>query len=207
MTDRPIIFSAPMIHALLDGRKTQTRRILKPRKKWRDRGYTHLDMEVLVDELWWWDGLRDNIGASAPIPYAPGDRLWVREAVRFDARHDVVEPLGAHGLVWYEADGPVNWPEREGSPGKLRPSIHMPRWASRLTLTVTDVRVQRLQDISEDDMRAEGMHGNAGGAWGCEGLVEDFTDLWDTIHGEGAWDRNDWVAAITFTVARRNIDA
>ena len=85
----------------------------------------------------------------------------------------------------------------------------MPRWASRLTLTVTDVRVQRVQDISEGDIAAEGIaRGFSGGPHGEEGLYEDFADLWDSLNaprGYG-WDANPWVAAYTFTVQRQNID-
>jgi len=197
MAERPIIFSAPMVRALLEGRKTQTRRIIKPhpvlnsaglwvwppydsritKKTW--RGFCQTDDE----------GLRTFLTIGNALPYRGGDRLWVREAT-------IRTPAG----VAYVADGNDHY----GAGGKLRaiPSIHMPRSASRLTLTVTDVRVERLQDISEEDARAEGIRGNAGGAWGCEGLIEDFTDLWESIHGLGSWEENPWVAALTFTVER-----
>lgn len=199
MSDRPIIFSAPMIRALLDGRKTQTRRVLKP------HGDTF----------------------SAPS-YRRGDRLYVREAAHIDGtsvNYRADHPGDSAGLGW-------------------RPSIHMPRWASRLTLAVTDVRVQRLQDISEVDAAAEGVaplftpeqaaarpelnfnpmpyenylwHGHADltskqiDAWSHQyssysDARRSYSSLWERLHGPGAWDANPWVVAISFTVQRGNID-
>ena len=136
--ERPILCSAPDVMAILDGRKTQTRRIMKPQpnRTWPDEVTPH----------WSVGGNRTLPGASNPLrcPYGvPGDRLWVREAWRL--------PDGApKGWVDYRADD-----TRDGF--KWKPSIHMPRWASRITLEVTDVRVERLQDISEADAMAEGV--------------------------------------------------
>jgi len=98
---------------------------------------------------------------------------------------------------------------------KWNPSIHMPRWASRLTLTVTDVRVQRLQDISAADSIAEGVECETCAAMaqsachgkGCFSSLADFRALWNSLHGPDAWDANPWVVALTFTVEQRNIDA
>lgn len=143
MSDRPILFSAPMVRAILDGHKTQTRRVMKLQ--------------------------------AHPCPYGvPGDRLWVREAFRFLDSFDGDSPtaVGDRCLIagypkpWaptqYEADGwRDNWmnvgtPPGTIAAGKLRPGIHMPRWASRITLEITDVRVERLQDISNADCAREG---------------------------------------------------
>jgi hypothetical protein len=74
----------------------------------------------------------------------------------------------------------------------------MPRYASRITLEITDVRVERLQDISEEDARAEGIRGTESSEWGCEGLLHDFETLWESINGEGSWDANPWVWVVSF---------
>jgi hypothetical protein len=221
MTDRPIIFSAPMVRAILDGRKTQTRRILKPRKHASLIGGEWADSYVLDPGNAEW--------LRAETPYAPGDRLWVREAhIRFD-KHS----CDAH--VWYAAgandprDYPAkiagvtegDWPLPEGpaggAPYRVSP-IHMPRWASRLTLLVDDVRVQRVQDISGEDAAAEGVEVPRCGCEACgrssvmcpadasENVME-FARIWDSLHGPGAWDRNPWVAAVTFRAVLANIDA
>ena len=205
MTDRPIIFSAPMVKALIAGRKSQTRRILKPQP---DYLPGRLSSPHRDDDGQWVQTATDwqyseSLGNYEPeresnVPlrlcYAPGDRLYVREAC------DIPRPGVAQ--ILYRSDHPAS-----ASIGiKWHPSIHMPRWVSRLTMTVTDVRVERLNDISEADAWAEGVSGNAAGAWGCEGLLEDFADLWDTIHGPSAWDANPWVVAISFDVRHGNID-
>lgn len=180
MTDRPIIFSAPMVRALLDGRKTQTRRIVSsrntrfdggawPRNRfehckwaaaWADAGpspagnpgpylkveYPHQDDETLVSRVY-------------PL-VQPGDRLYVREAHSLHYAFGQATEVGSinDGARWGPWGGlpTAISPDATQSP-KWRPSIHMPRWASRLTLAVTDVRVQRLQDIGEADAIAEGI--------------------------------------------------
>ena len=192
-----------MVNAILAGRKTQTRRIIKPQPP---EGYSFLGLygprltAVFTTEP---SGIRD---VPATLPYMPGDRLWVREAFALVGN---VDP----GWVLYRASGYDAECERHGfsnfppeSEVKWRPSIHMPRWASRITLAVTEVRVQRLQDISEEDAKAEGVEQNDVGLWkdyagdeiGWGWPVESFCSLWASIHGPGAWDANPWVAAITF---------
>ena len=203
MTDRPIIFSAPMIRALLDGRKSQTRRVLKVQPRFDAQGCSNAD----VGGPWWdfWSSDRHETHRFK-LPYAPGDRLWVREAFsydRLDVERDGILP------PWHWADGN---PE-SGDWSRPKPSIHMPRWASRLTLIVTDVRVQRVQDISEADAQAEGLVAayegwatdREGRHWGPDARAS-YRVLWNDLHGEDAWERNDWVAALTFTVHRQNID-
>lgn len=186
MADRPIIFSAPMVRALLDGRKTQTRRVLKPLP----RRTIFFDPKTAV------------LDQFQEPPYAPGDRLWVREAFSYE-----LLDVDRNGFMppWYWADGN---PE-SGDFTRPKPSIHMPRWASRLTLLVTDVRVQRLQEISSADAIAEGCPPYANSATiDCDtpNPRDDFKRLWNGIHGPDAWDRNPWVAAISFKAHRCNID-
>ena len=182
MADRPIIFSAPMIRALLDGRKSQTRRVLKP---------PYGTLEYLPDGTW------------RPIctKFFRGDRLWVRETWA-DIAADPSCDLHATGIkTAYRATDDDEFT----IPPRWRPSIHMPRWASRMTLIVTDVRVQRLQDISEADAEAEGWKAPPPGVIGWS-PVGWFADLWGQIHGPDAWAANPWVCALTFTVHRCNIE-
>jgi len=220
MTDRPIIFSAPMILALLDGRKTQTRRVLKP--KWRDganQQFTGWRVEQVGPRHWQIIGGM-GVGANIKTPYAIGDRLYVREAFIGPYAYEVNEyPPRDWGNkpIWFPADGPV--PDKFSGQfwHRARPSIHMPRWASRLTLTVTDVRVQRLQEISADDAVAEGCYFkrwitgeypffDQGVEADNRALVRQYRDLWNSLHGPDAWDANPWIVAVSFTVKRGNID-
>jgi len=193
MSERPIIFSAPMIRALLDGRKTMTRRILKPQPelnsaglwvfppKWTAAAFVKWGQAAQTDE----DGLRllfESEKAKAALPYAVGDSLWVREAWR------TTNPVS------YEAD--YNREPNDGCRGRLRPSIHMPRWASRITLEVTAVKVERLQNMNRGDAMEEGcpFPNMAAGP----NPLDWFRDLWTSLHGPGSWEANPWVAAITF---------
>lgn len=180
-----------------------TRRVLRPQPIW-DHGALGIE-----DNAGRWvfcsnteQGFAEGLPRSRfKMPYAPGDRLWVREAFsydRLDVDHDGILP------PWYWADGNPD----AGDWTRPNSSIHMPRWASRLTLTVTEVRVQRLQEISEADAVAEGMA--PARRLLCGGLnndpIDDFCDLWNILHGPGAWDENPWVAAISFRVHLGNID-
>lgn len=202
MTDRPILFSAPMVRALLDGQKTQTRRLIK-------KPATLNALAVFGPKFLLQRGNLDLIN------YAVGDRLWARETWR--PVHSGDRSQGAR----YRADHPDDWRDQT----VWRPAIHMPRWASRLTLIVTDVRVERLQDISEKDAVAEGIDG-AGNilerTWydyesplDLDGLParvysdprRSYASLWDTLHKPGQrWTDNPWVVAITFDTHHCNID-
>ena len=199
--ERPILFSAPMVRAILDGTKTQTRRIINPQPE------VAPDLEKLVNQAW------QGGWVDVACPYGePGDRLWVKETWSTEGR-SISEARAAHedamqGLssIYYRAT--------EGYPESLvwRPSIHMPRWASRLTLEVTSVRVERLHDISEDDARAEGVRPKdahvviecdaEGRARLNEALSNThrgaFACLWDTINGGGAFASNPWVWVVIF---------
>lgn len=201
MKERPILFSGPMVRAILDGAKTQTRRLCKV-----PAGYTM--------------GERD---AWLPCPHgAPGDRLWVRETWQTGKGLDEHSPskitaiameagyATGWGPLHYAADGhsvgTAIFDQGSGNFGgmfgKVRQSIFMPRWASRILLEITEVRVQRLQDITEADARAEGVTPapfcKSGRPSGME-HVEAFEDLWDEINGDRAtWASNPWVWAISF---------
>jgi hypothetical protein len=237
MADRPILFSAPMVRALLDDRKTQTRRVLTKLRRFGqilefERSDTPGYNWHFRDRQMRWHDLR-HAELLSYLPFAVGDRLYVREAWRSAAPLDDTSPGEMDDLLFpplrYDADGRVeNWREWRGHDvGRFRQGMHMPRWASRLTLIVTDVRVQRLQEISEADAIAEGLEYDIDGDVDGDGRhivieswraadylpwlrdpIEAYADLWDQLNGARGygWDANPWVVAVTFTVERRNID-
>lgn len=199
MKERPIIFSGEMVQALLDGRKTMTRRIVKPQPLQHvsiEGGQSDFYLQWDVDE-----GERvTQETREIKCPYGvPGDRLWVKETIRFRRDQDHLKPTDCIGRPWYQADDPTLIPSGcGGGAGKMRPSIYMPRLASRLTLEITDVRVERIQDISEKDGKAEGVNWELGEGTPNNRFVPAFEKLWNSIHGPGAWERDDWVWAISF---------
>lgn len=195
--ERPILFSGPMVRAILAGRKTQTRRVVKPepaRQNGREAGdvyvSAHGDYPITVNVA--------VPGGYRPVPLrcpygAPGNRLWVREAFALRS-YDC--PVHDHGgdypagkcdcedkrRVCYRVDAGAE----HAAP--WRPSIHMPRWASRITLEVTAVRVERLADITEEDARAEGVEGRGA-----------FVALWDSLNGKRApFASSPWVWVVSF---------
>ena len=218
--DRPILFSAPMVRALLAGTKTQTRRIVKY-------------IPALGEPTEWCHGylshnLSDIIGdCSRYCTYGqPGDRLWVRETWchKMDDEGIVYNKDGGMDptCAWYRASDPdvvamdgdgFIKSNKDGSESSAwKPSIHMPRWASRITLVITDIRVERLQDISEGDALAAGLKSMApafGHGWqsiapvsgGWAHPVLAYRELWESINGPGSWDLNPWVWAVSFKVA------
>ena len=172
MSERPILFSGPMVRALLDGRKTQTRRVVKPQP------------DAALGDL---PGAAWNAGfVNVSCPYgAPGDTLWARETWG---------PFEG-GFIYRADEGPNVKPDD----GRWHPSIHMPRWASRLTLHIKSVRVERLQEISEADALAEGCTAKlAEEAPALDEARQDFRELWESINGPGSWDANPWVWVVEF---------
>lgn len=204
MTERPILFSAPMVRALLDGRKTQTRRIIKDAPS--EAGWI---CYVEATGTRKWIGPNGYPSMPCTMRFAKGDRLWVREAWAYHGGDEMLyqrEP----GAVGYRADVETDPRLSFGNVpgGRWRVSIHMPRWASRLTLTVTDVRVERLQAITPADAIAEGIAPAANHMTiDCDTADPRvaFAALWQSINGDGAWQANPWVVALTFTVGHRNI--
>lgn len=214
MSIKPILFNTEMVRAILDGRKTKTRRIIKPQPtnpRWNNVG---------------WLGWDDGHGYRMKPPCKPGDVLWVRETWQhvytYDDSDKAIEETGRYV---YFADDPMPftyWVDTDTGEHKdqmpWRPSIHMPREAARIFLRVMDVRVERLQDITEEQAVMEGFSAGcfeiSGGPWGVEDdpetwtAVEVFADLWNStikpkdrdIYG---WYANPWVWVITFERCER----
>lgn len=213
--ERPILFSGTMVRAILEGGKTQTRRVCKPAEKESltyvvgiqdPRDFGQRPLEVAGSG---WFGDEDG-DVEFYCPYGrPGDRLWVRETW---AQPAALDP----GPTVYRADYPAcvpagfeNIPPAEAITWK--PSIHMPRALCRLSLEITGVRVERLNDCSEADAAAEGLmpyaiYGGKVASWKAsaeaqaarESATEAYRDLWDQINGTGAWDKNPWVWIVEF---------
>lgn len=187
--EMPILFGAPMIRAIQVGTKTQTRRILKPQPG-------DLDAVFMMDDGTWHVTGSDGSHMSAlGIRWRVGDRLWVREAWSPEHKWTSTKPrdIPNGDDIWYWADG--NPPDGDWT--KPKPSIHMPRWASRITLEVVAVRVERLQAISEVDALAEGIEGTE--FWRDQHPPSIcYSVLWNHINGATSWDANPWVSVTEF---------
>lgn len=209
MTERPILFSGPMVRAILEGRKTQTRRVLKPQPRLFqiDEKGTPCQVGVIKVEGRAYNQLTlgsANAGVieSNPKLYSIGDTLWVREAHSLHRTHGQHRDDGKRWGPWdglptqISPDGTQIVYYREGfdrcKDGPWRPSIHMPRWASRIMLKVTGVKVEQLQAISEADAIAEAPSAPDDLA------IRGFRNLWNSINGQDSWDANPWVVAYTF---------
>lgn len=185
--ERGILFTAENVRGILEGRKVQTRRIVKG--AWHEPdGYLQSEPEGDEDGEWWFSCRNVPASFVARPPYPVGSRAWVRETWADTSREDKRHPYS------YRAD----WSAEDDANRdfKWRPAIFMPRRASRITLEITGVRVERLQDITEEDAKAEG----------ALPLVhlktlshrKGFRLLWSRIHGPGSWERNEWVFVIAF---------
>lgn len=202
ITERGMIFNGEMVRALLDGRKTQTRRIVKGTdgavkfcKEWNINGEEVFVVLGEKDHT----GMNPVLGAISCPFGAVGDRIWVREAFRVHSRATDVATLvykASERNSWTEQTRrvPVAVCNKPATPEKWTPSLHMPRWASRILLEITGVRVERLRSMSQDDARAEGVIAASGPMEA--GLA--FRELWDSIYGEESWKANPWVWVIEF---------
>jgi len=255
MTIRPIAFTGAMVSALLSGRKTQTRRVLADvppapnkdchpsHKQIHDAPYidsycskrrTDENPRGMSDRWCWWQVDDRQCPPTFRVPFVPGDLLYVRECWRSEAVYDDDPPRDIPFdacCVQYAADGSWSGYDPMNRAGRLRAAMHMPRWASRLTLKVTDVRVERVKQISEADARAEGLAaiskdgklfkfgipdrdgypGNDDYGWHWPDWEVDpraaFRTLWDSINAPRGfgWDANPWVCCIEFSVHRGNV--
>lgn len=206
MKERPILFGAPMVRAILEGRKTQTRRVVK------DTGLYAIELHHGAETA-----ARERAALATQCPYGqPGDRLWVRETWQGPLIDEELEEefnqspdhFKKPAFCVYRATDTLDAINADGEALGWLPSIHMPRWASRILLEITAVRVERLQDISESDARAEGIAD--GGCLSCgehEPCVcadpnpdarDSFCRLWQSINGSESWHANPWVWVIEF---------
>jgi hypothetical protein len=224
MKEGPILYRAPMVRAILEGSKTQTRRVIK----WPiiDRS-----MCVELDESYGPDlaSPRDSIDHLSPYGKV-GDQLWVRESFWAYGKWEQRYSEKKQWMEWCFVDMTVErdrlYQYADPTPEKFRHrrdidpawwprnSIHMPRKASRIQLEITAIRVERLQDISEADAIAEGIeHGNRwlnnyrnyfndNDAHGWRSPIDSYRSLWETINGEGSWDANHWVWVVEFKVLK-----
>ena len=176
MKERPIIFNSEQVRAILEGRKTMMRRIVKSKYGkilgCLGNGLFQVPSIAKIPDKWSMHQIKCPHGQV-------GDRLWVRETFNYD---------GEHGVVFFKADG-----EKQCEKWKL--SIHMPKWASRITLEITDVRVERVQEIILADVEKEGIVDKPISAPEASSL---FLKLWNSLYGKDAWERNDWVWVIEF---------
>jgi hypothetical protein len=198
-----------MVRSLLSGSKSQTRRILNPQPNMLNGG------KPLNDGR----GSYSVEGGWKLIPIATGDRLYIRETFSGDWQFNSLPPAewGKNSPIWYWADENPDY----GDWTKPKPGIHMPRWASRITLIVESVKVERLQDISEEDAIAEGIepftdfmpYGHhwkryRDGGWNSyvDNPIGSYASLWTEINGAGSWEANPWICATSFRVIPQNID-
>lgn len=214
MKERPIIFNDAMVRAIIEGKKTQTRRIIKsPAKNMQAMGHGVITYREPGDKWYgdhvysmrnrrgvWEDFTKEQFIAKCPFGQ-PGDRLWVRETF---ATGLCTPDTMAYRATHKQSDLEEGWFE----PIKWTPSIHMPRWAARIILEITGVRVERLNDISNDDALAEGMDDGTSEAALATGWFEKprraFRRLWEQIYGQESWDANPWVWVIEFKLAARD---
>lgn len=241
MKERPILFNGPMVRAILEGRKVQTRRIVKIPDFVKDEDgdndmttVAFLEKGAETPGFWaWMTEYPEEGGVPINCPYGqPGDRLWVRETWKYccTQRSFPNNPNHEH-TIEYQADSrkiTYSRPDDSGLPKQRkqrddedyyedymeylnkwwrasRPSIHMPRWASRITLEVTGVRVERLNDITEEDAKAEGVyfdgrryHFMKGKGAGLVHAKSAFATLWRSINGTCSWNENPWVWVVEF---------
>ncbi|HBS9332675.1 TPA: morphogenetic protein [Klebsiella pneumoniae] len=209
MKERGMIFNSEMVRAILDGRKTQTRRIMKVQPVLNGNFY-----EVFGSA--WSKGMTSipavpGHSLSTRCPFgAVGDRIWVRETFCpvDDTQYGGEKWVDYRATPRYEASHPAGWDSapNDAEALKWRPSIHMPRWASRILLEITGVRVERLNSISQEDAQAEGLELTG---WrptysdpdsGGEVMTpyDNFAELWSSIYGDESWKANSWVWVISF---------
>ncbi|WP_462217512.1 hypothetical protein [Klebsiella variicola] len=204
ITERGMIINAEMVRAILDGRKTQTRRPIK----WKQTRFTEIGEREDGSKWPWSEDAEHAFDFWHPCPFGSvGDRIWVRETFQgplfdFDLMDSYCKdstPFEKSEFCVYKADG-VPAPEFYDADDELhscwRPSIHMPRWASRILLEITDVRVERLKSISDRDALREGCSAADMKSGDC--VADVFARLWASIYGSDSWNANPWVWVIEF---------
>lgn len=196
MKERSVIFTGDEVLATLEGRKTQFRRVVKPQH-----------IPAATRTLRWENQDAEELGLVATCPFGiPGDRMWVKETwapiPSLKPSGYFTDPNWIHRTAWYRADN-----DKPTWGGPWKPSIHMPRWASRIDLEIVSVRVERVQDISEADAEAEGLDWDRVDAGslcvdGMPGHKVWFMDRWNRTCGDNAWSRNDWVWVVEYSMLK-----
>lgn len=196
MSDKGIIFSAPMVRALLDGKKHQTRRLLNPQPAMLTGSGKRIYEDTDCKKSW-------QPGADDDLPFHKGQRLYVRENFQLLELSDFSITKTQPADVRFAATDALADMNAENRGYPWRPCIHMPRWASRITLWVWRVTVQRLQDITEAEARGEGVAMVAD-----RNYRDGFAILWNSLHQEAGtrWEDNPFVVAVHFDVGHHNID-
>lgn len=214
MKERPILFNAEMVKAILEGRKTQTSRLLKVQPPVADKKIMPLyQVEPMpkVTEVSFHEVLENNIPHCSSIsrckcPFGKiGDHLWVRETfLHIDDTEDKLDGMGSQTYYKASTDTKSDRAYMEKHGLKWKPSIHMPRSACRLVLEITNVRVERLQDITKEDAKAEGFdystHPSAIEMGYAIGAKTNFRFTWEEIYGQSSWNQNPWVWVVEFKV-------
>jgi hypothetical protein len=181
MKERPILFKGPMVRSIIDGLKTQTRRTINPQPSDDDTKNSNISYDADGD-CFWWRMPGPIVTTGAKNKYGDvGDRLWVKETFSLEPKSH------AGDNVIYRADG-------KPSSGSWKPSIFMPRWSSRITLEIVSTRVERLNDISESDAKAEGVES----VYPNLTPVLAYEELWESINGKNSWSLNPFCWVITF---------
>ncbi len=215
MKETPILFSTPMVQAILEGRKIQTRRVIKfPKDYTGENVWANPPFGLKYTSNLFGDTEESKTVQRISCPYGqPGDVLWVRETavyVMLEHAHDLLEGATERTQWVYKASIHPDWMEyaKEKYGYKWTPNIHVPKYASRIWLRITDIRVERLQEISEEDAKAEGVS-NADTFIGIgvdESMVNRyaFRQLWHFINGYESWEANPWVWVVSFEVISKN---
>ena len=207
MKERGMIFNGEMVRALLSGRKTQTRRPIK----WKQTRFTEIGEREDGSKWPWSEDAEHACDFWHPCPFgAVGDRIWVRETFCTvdDTQYGGEKWVDYRATPKFEASHPAGWDcaPNDAEALKWRPSIHMPRWASRILLEITNVRVERLNAISQEDAQAEGMdltgwrptYSDPDNGREVMPPYDNFAELWSSIYGEEIWQANPWVWVIEF---------
>lgn len=195
--EKGLIFNSEMVRAILDGRKTQTRRPIK----WKQTRFTEIGEREDGRRWPWSEDAEHACDFWHPCPFgAVGDRIWVRETFCpvDDTQYGGEKWVDYRATPKFEASHPAGWDcaPNDDEALKWRPSIHMPRWASRILLEITDVRVERLKSISDGDAIREGCSTADMKSGDC--VADVFARLWASIYGDESWNSNPWVWVIEF---------
>lgn len=200
LKERPILFSSEMVRAILEGRKTQTRRVVKL-KEFQPCTFPEGSEWIFRDKRDCWNDVSTKLLIDNYCPYGkPGDKLWVRETWAHDDMDCKDAHCGNSDHIWYRAsEEPIVADSFAGS-AAWKPSIFMPRWASRITLEIVNIRVERLHQIDKAGATAEGITADFYNRTALSWWYEFFSEYWDSLNAKRgySWESNPWVWVIEF---------